>query len=332
MDDKHAMRTLFTGMKMPGAGRRGARFPRYSVALLGVIVVLCLTSPIWNGQSATHMEFGALDLPLGAGHPFGTDTLGRDIFSMIWQGGRVSVYIGVFATAITTLVAMVYGTISGLASELIDSLLMRLVEVLLSIPSILYVISIQAILGAPTATSISIVIGLTSWMNIAKMVRGEVLRVRRTEYVIAAKQMGGRFFYTLFRHLLPNFVPAIMFMVVYNIGQAIATEATLSFLGIGLPQDVVSWGSLMSLSEKALLTSSWWIIVIPGAFLVTTLVCITNLGEHYRRINNIKNVTIQTYLSFFRIARTFEQNPRSRTSKYAPLGTCSKARTLRKKS
>ncbi|MDR1271941.1 MAG: ABC transporter permease [Clostridiales Family XIII bacterium] len=265
----------------------GHRFPKVSAALLGIIAVMCLTSPIWNGGNPTHMVFDALDLPPGGDWLFGTDTLGRDIFSMIWHGGRVSIYIGVSATVITALIAIVYGTISGLAGDFADSLMMRFVEVLLSIPSILYVISIQAVLGTPTATSIAVVIGLTSWMNISKMVRSEVMRVRRSEYVLSAKQMGGGFFYILFRHLLPNFIPAIMFMVVYNIGQAIATEATLSFLGIGLPTNVVSWGSLMALSEKALLTGSWWIIIIPGFFLVTTLVCITNLGEYYRRKNDM---------------------------------------------
>jgi peptide/nickel transport system permease protein len=263
------------------------RFPKVSAALLGIIAVLCLTSPLWNWGNPSHMVFDALDLPPSGDWLFGTDTLGRDIFSMVWHGGRISIYIGVFATAITTLIAVVYGTVSGLAGDFVDSLMMRFVEVLLSIPSILYVISIQAILGKPSATSISVVIGLTSWMNIAKMVRSEARRVSRAEYVLSAKQMGGGFFYVLFRHLLPNFIPAIMFMVIYNIGQAIATEATLSFLGIGLPANVISWGSLMALSEKALLTGSWWIITIPGFFLVTTLVCITNLGEHYRRMNDM---------------------------------------------
>jgi peptide/nickel transport system permease protein len=233
------------------------------------------------------MVFDALNEPPSAAHLFGTDPLGRDLFRMVWHGGLVSIYIGLFATAISTLIAMVYGTISGLANRFIDSAMMRTVELFLSIPSILYVVSIQAILGKPTATSIAVVIGLTSWMNISKMVRSEVLRVRRHEYVLSAKMMGGRFSYILKKHLLPNFVPATMFMVVSNIGQAIATEATLSFMGIGLPPSDISWGSLMSLSEKALLTSSWWIICIPGFFLVTTLVCITNLGEHYRRRNNV---------------------------------------------
>ncbi len=103
--------------------------------------------------------------------------------------------------------------------------------------------------------------------------------------------MGGGFFYVLKQHLLPNFVASIMFMVVTNIGAAIGTESTLSFLGIGLPIEIVSWGSMLSLSEEALLSNRWWIILIPGIFLVTTLVCITNIGNYIRKNNN-KNLVI----------------------------------------
>jgi peptide/nickel transport system permease protein len=229
------------------------------------------------------MHLEALSQPPSMAFPFGTDSLGRDLFKMVWQGGRSSVYIGVLATAVSTAIAVAYGTASGLSGERGDAVLMRIVELLLSVPSILYIVSIQAALGKPSASSVAAVIGLTSWMSVAKMVRSEVLRVRRSEYVLAAKQMGGGFLYILWQHLMPNFFPAILFMVVGNIGAAIGAEATLSFMGIGLPTDVVSWGSLMSLSQRALLTASWWIILIPGFFLVTTLVCVTNIAEYYRR-------------------------------------------------
>ena len=261
-----------------------AKFPLYSAVILGLIAVLCIMVPLFTGAAA-RMDFDALSLSPSASHLFGTDPLGRDLFKMIFHGGRVSLYIGFLATAFSTLIAMVYGTAAGLAGETVDSLLMRFVELLLSIPSILYVVSIQAILGNPSTTSIAIVIGITSWMNISKMIRTEVLRVRRTEYVLSARHMGGGFVYVLRKHLLPNFVPAILFMIVSNVGGAIAAEATLSFMGIGLPTTVVSWGSLMSLSQSALLTSSWWIILIPGIFLVSTLVCVMNIGEYYRKIN-----------------------------------------------
>ena len=254
---------------------------------MSAIVVLCVIIPFFTG-TATRMNFEALSLPPSSSHLFGTDPLGRDLFSMIFHGGRVSLYIGLLATAFSTAIAMVYGTVSGLAGEIADTIFMRFVELLLSIPSILYVVTIQAILGQPSMTSIAVVIGFTSWMNISKMIRTEVLRVRRTEYVLSARHMGGRFLYILWKHLLPNFAPAILFMIVSNIGSAITAEATLSFMGIGLPATVVSWGSLMSLSQNALLSGTWWIIMIPGIFLVSTLVCVTNIGEYYRKTNTLR--------------------------------------------
>ena len=122
--------------------------------------------------------------------------------------------------------------------------MMRLTEIILSIPSILIVIFIQAIIGQTGPLTIAFVIGVTSWMNISKIVRSEVRQIRNADYILAAKTMDGDFFYILRRHLLPNFVSSIMFMVVTNIGAAIGTEATLSFLGIGLPVEIISWGKM----------------------------------------------------------------------------------------
>jgi peptide/nickel transport system permease protein len=228
------------------------------------------------------MDFDAISAPPGAGHPFGTDQLGRDLFRMVFYGGRVSLFIGIVAAGVTALIAVVYGAVSGLAGKFADDVMMRATELLLSIPSILYVVSLQAIIGRPTALSIALVIGVTSWMNIAKIVRSEVRQLRRSEYVTAAAISGAKLSYLLRRHLFPNFLPPILFMVISNVGQAIIAEATLSFIGIGLPQNVVSWGTLIALSQDALLTNSWWIILIPVAFLITVLVCIANIGESFR--------------------------------------------------
>ena len=207
---------------------------------------------------------------------FGTDTMGRDIFSMIWYGGRLSLFIGVGSTVISTLLAILFGAVSGLAPKWLDALLMRLTEILLSVPNLLLVI------GTPSAWSIALVIGLTSWTSIAKVVRTEVRQLRASEYVIAAKCMGGSFFHILRCHLAPNFFSSILFMVVMNVRSAIIAESTLSFMGLGLPIEVVTWGSMLSLAEKALMTDAWWILLIPGAFLVVTLLCITTLGDYLR--------------------------------------------------
>ncbi|MDD3269703.1 MAG: ABC transporter permease [Syntrophomonadaceae bacterium] len=260
--------------------------PYASLAILLIIILGCVFSGVTMNHQPTYMDLGNINVAPDSTFYFGTDSLGRDIYSMIWYGGRISLFIGILATLISTSIAVVYGSISGLSSELIDDMMMRFTEVALSIPSILIIIFIQAMIGQANPLSISVIIGITSWMNISKIVRSEVRQIRNSEYIWAAKCCGGKFFYILKRHLLPNFISAIMFMVVMNIGSAIATESTLSFLGIGLPIEIVSWGSMLSLAEKALLSNYWWIILIPGAFLIVTLVCITNIGDYVRKINN----------------------------------------------
>lgn len=260
-------------------------FPYLSMIILIMIVSGCLLSNLVMTHDPKFMDLANSNVSPNNIFYFGTDSMGRDIFSGIWYGGKISLFIGIFSTIISTAIAIIYGSISGMAPEWIDDVMMKVIEILLSIPSILVIIFVQAIIGSSSPISISIVIGVVSWMNIAKIIRSEVRQIRNSEYILAAKIMGGKFFYIVKQHLIPSFVSSIMFMVVSNIGSAIGTEATLSFLGIGLPIEIVSWGSMLSLAQDALLSNYWWIIVIPGMFLVTTLVCIANIGNYMRRKN-----------------------------------------------
>ncbi len=264
------------------------RPPLISITILAVILAGCFICELFIPSDPTRMVLDQISQPPSASHIFGTDTLGRDLFSVIWHGGRISITVGLLATLISTVIAVVYGTAAGLANRKIDDLMMRFTEILLSIPQILMVIFIQAIWGDATVISISVVIGITGWMAVAKMVRSEVKQLRNAGFVLAARTMGAGFFYIMRKHLMPNFMSAIMFMIVTNIGSAIAMEATLSFMGLGLPTDIISWGSLMSLSQRAMLTGAWWILLIPGIFLVVTLICITDIGE-YLRVRNRKD-------------------------------------------
>lgn len=257
--------------------------PVVSAVILCIIIFSCILADILSPGDAARMDFTALSLAPNSVHLFGTDEMGRDIFAMILHGGRVSLAIGLLASVITAAIAMAYGAAAGLAPKWLDDLLMRFTELLMSLPSILYVVLILAIIGNPGVLSLSLVIGVTSWMNIAKIVRTEVRQIHGSEYILSARLSGAKFPYMLRRHLLPGFMPPILFMLIYNISQAIAAEATLSFLGLGMPPAAATWGSLLSLAQDALLTNSWWIILIPSAFLVTTLVCITNIGEYFRR-------------------------------------------------
>ena len=190
---------------------------------------------------------------------FGTDSLGRDIYSIIWYGGRASIFIGLMSAAVITLIGVSYGCLSGVASGVVDSAMMRAVELLQSVPVLL---------------------------ALSRIVRSEVRQIRNSEYILASRCMGARFPFIMRKHLIPNFVSAIMFVVISSISTSMAMEATLSFLGLGLPVDVLSWGSMLALADRALLLNSWWVILIPGVFLVVTLLSITSIGHYFRKRSN----------------------------------------------
>ena len=270
------------------ARKKGAKMPVISLVILGLIVAGCLILPFVIGKDPSYMDLMNANQAPSQQFLFGTDTMGRDIFTMIWSGGRISLFIGCVSTLISTVIAILFGGLSGIAPQWADTLLMRFTEIFLSIPNLLLVILLQAILGKANVLSVSLVIGVTSWASIAKVVRTEARQIRSSDYVTASRCMGGGFFHVLGRHLTPNFLPAIQFMVVMNVRSAIVAESTLSFMGMGLPLETVSWGSMLSLAEKALLTGSWWMIIVPGGFLVVTLMAMTEVGQFLQKELNQK--------------------------------------------
>lgn len=269
------------------------KFPVLSLIALTAVVISCLACELIMTKDPHYMDLTHCNEIPCKEFIFGTDAMGRDIFSMIWYGGRISLAIGFFATLFSTALAVLVGSISGLAPARFDSILMRLTELFLSVPGLLLTVFLQALCGGTNVYSLSVVIGLTGWMSMAKVVRTEVLQLKNTDYVLAAKCLGGGFFHVLFRHLLPNFIPSVLFMAVMNVRNAIVAESTLSFMGLGLPVEEISWGSMLSLSENALLSRAWWVILMPGAFLVGTLLCLTNLGDYMRRSVNKRHSNLR---------------------------------------
>ena len=262
--------------------------PVVSIVMLSMMILGCLFAEWIMTKDPLYMDLLHYNQAPNKEFWFGTDTMGRDIFSMIWYGGRISLLIGGLSTVISTLIAVVVGSFSGIAPMWVDELIMRGTEIFLSVPSLLLIILLQAVMGKASVVSLSVVIGLTAWTSIAKVVRTEVRRIRNSEYVIAARCMGAGFFHILWKHLAPNFFSSIMFMVIMNVRSAMISEATLSFMGIGLPVETVTWGSMLSMADKALMTGSWWIILIPGIFLVTTVLCLSNIGNACRQQTNRK--------------------------------------------
>lgn len=261
-------------------------WPIMSMLILAVIIICCGAASSLANHDPTQFYLNHLNEPPGTAFYFGTDSLGRDIYSIIWYGGRLSLCIGFLGMVVSSCIGIFYGCLSGTAPAWLDNLLMRTAELISSIPSILLLLLLLAFIDTPNVVSMAVVIGVTSWMNLARMVRSEVRQIRNSDYVLACRCMGGGFFRIIRYHLLPNFLPAILFMIISSMGSTILMESTLSFLGLGLPVELVSWGSMLSLSQRALLTNSWWVILIPGLFIIVTLICITNIGHYLRHTVN----------------------------------------------
>lgn len=269
---------------MPHSKKR--RCPYFTVGLLIFIILACMFCEIWMPYNPTEMNLKEVYSSPSMSHLFGTDSMGRDLLCMIGYGGRISLFIGIVATIISSSIGIVYGTINAFASNRVDRIMRRFIEIILSMPSILVIVFLQGMLGTKTPLSIAIVIGVSRWMPIAQIVRIEVKKLKQMEYVLAARVMGSSFFRVLLKHLIPNFMPAIMFMIISEIGLSIGLESTLSFLGLGLPLETLSWGSLLALSQKSVLQNHWWMIVIPGIFLVLTLCAMTRLGHVMQKGNS----------------------------------------------
>ena len=261
----------------PAIKKRRRRVPAAGV-VLAVLAALCFGCRLVMTHAPGYLDLAHCSVPPCREFLFGTDTLGRDLFSMIWYGGRTSLLIGLEAAAVAGVLALTVGAAAGLGPRWLDAVLMRAAELLLSVPGLLLVLLLQGVLGTGRAWQLALVIGLTGWPAMAQVVRTETRRLRGCAFVEAARCMGGGFWQLLRRHIVPNVLPTVGFQLVMQVRGAILSEATLSFLGLGLPVESVSWGSMLSLADRAALSGDWWVLAVPGVFLIGTLYCLTALG------------------------------------------------------
>ncbi|MFP4502765.1 MAG: ABC transporter permease [Candidatus Hydrogenedentota bacterium] len=213
-------------------------------------------------------------------HWLGTDDRGRDVLSRMVWGTRVSMSVGFVAVGIAVLIGVVLGSIAGYYGGWVDALVLRVIEVVLVFPAFFLVITVMAFLP-PNILNIMAVIGLTSWPGIARLVRGEFLKNKQSDYTIAARVMGLRDLRIIFRHLLPNSISPVFVAATFGVAGAILTESGLSFLGFGVPPPAASWGETLKQSQSYV-DFAWWLVVFPGAAIFVTVVGFNLVGESLR--------------------------------------------------
>ncbi|MDY4523275.1 MAG: ABC transporter permease [Atopobium sp.] len=274
------------------------RLRRNKLAMGGLIwitfmVLLTLSADLWVPQvlgSPTFSDSSNMAamsrLAPSLEHPFGTDTLGRDVLSRVIYGARISLSVGLLATAISTIIGLFMGAMAAYYGGIWDTIIMRLADVFLAFPYILFVIALLAVIG-PGIQNVFVAIGVLGWPSIARVFRSAILTVKENDYVDAARAMGASDFRIVARHIFPNSVATIVVYATMNIGGAILTEAALSFLGMGVVPPDPSWGIMIQDGQVYLATQPW-LMVMPGIAILTTVLSFTLLGDGLRDALDVK--------------------------------------------
>ena len=256
---------------------------KLAVAGLTVVTLLfavSLLAPIIAPYDPNAIDLKNILMPPGSSHLLGTDQLGRDILSrMIW-GARISLKVGFVAVGIATLIGTILGTISGYYGGIIDTLIMRAVDLMLCFPSFFLILTVIAVLE-PSIWNIMAVIGFTSWMGVARLIRAEILTIREREFIQAARSQGASNIRIITRHIIPNAMTPVLVSATLGIAGAILTESALSFLGIGVQPPTPSWGNMLT-AGKDNLEYAWWLSLFPGMAILITVLGYNLLGEGIR--------------------------------------------------
>jgi len=263
------------------------RFKKNKLALAGSVIVLFFFLLSVFAPWISPYDPGAIDLnrvltPPSAAHPLGTDQLGRDVLSrMIW-GSQISLKVGFVSTGIAILIGMVLGAVSGYYGRWVDAVIMRTVDIMLCFPTFFLILAVIAFLE-PSIWNIMIIIGLTGWMGVTRLVRADFISLKERDFVLAARVIGAGDLRIIFRHMLPNAMASIMVAATFGVAGAILTESALSFLGIGVQPPTPSWGNILT-DGKDNIDIAWWLSLFPGTAILLTVLGYNLLGEGIRDI------------------------------------------------
>jgi len=276
------------------------RFRRHKMALAGVVILILLFVFSFGGmvfyseQEANFTDTSLRLLPPSVQHPFGTDTIGRDILARTIYGGQISLFIGIISVVIETLLGILVGALAGYYGGWVDSLLMRITEALLNIPTIFLLLVMAKFFGneipeieiggrvfSGSVIVIVVIIGATSWMYLARIVRAEFLSLKENEFVLAARATGTSNAQIIFLHILPNTIAPIIVSSTLSVANAILSEAYISFLGLGVQPPTATWGNMLD-SSANYLDSAPWLWFFPGMLILLTVLSINFLGDGLR--------------------------------------------------
>jgi len=258
----------------------------FSLIFITLLVILSIFGPYLSPYDPFEIRVDEILLPPSLKHPLGTDLLGRDVLSRMIYGARVSLEVSFVAVGLSLIIGIFLGALAGYFGGIIDQAISRLIDVMLCFPTIFLILAVIAYLE-PSLLNIMVVIGLTSWMGVARLVRAEFLSLKEREFVLAAKIYGAGPFRIIFKHLLPNALPPILVSAPLGMGHAILIESALSFLGIGVQPPTPSWGNML-IEGKETLEVAWWLSLFPGLAILLTVLSFVFLGERIQEITNPK--------------------------------------------
>jgi ABC-type dipeptide/oligopeptide/nickel transport system permease subunit len=261
-------------------------FAQNKLALIGVgtllfFILFCFLGPVFYHGDIVSTNLSVTDMPPGAGHPLGTTDVGLDELGLLMVGGQAALEVGFAAAFVGIVIGMLWGAIAGLTGGVLDSAMMRVVDVFLSIP-FLFIVLIVAVKYGASVLGLSLIIGAFTWLVPARLVRGEVLSLRTRDFVAAARTAGSSRWRLISKHLLPNALGVIVVNVTFNIADAILAVAALGFLGFGLHYPHQDWGDMLSLGTTYMQDGYWWLVYPVGACIVLVVMACNLIGDALR--------------------------------------------------
>ena len=276
--------------------RRVKKLKSNKAGILGIclifgLILVALAADIIAPYSYKEQNLSNMNSPPSMDHLMGTDEFGRDVFSRILHGSRISVYVGVVSVGLSVFIGVILGAIAGYYGGWLDQLISLITDLTWSLPEILVALLLVAIVGAGLE-SVIIAIALTYWAQYARLIRGQILMLKNETYVEATRSLGATDFTILFKHLFPNAIAPVIVAATIGIGQAIVLEATLGFLGVGAQPPIPSWGAMMS-NGTAYLFISPWVIIFPGLAMMVTVIGFNLFGDALVDIMDIREDTLK---------------------------------------